>query len=358
MRGNLPTFSTHVLAETSKGGMLQIVGASGADAFSVTVVVDRTQVQFLREEETGICLAPPESLVIPPAPPEGSTAGYFQTDVQVVVQLPEYVDVYNKVTSALRKAESWGWSHVLANTRSILPVPFLRLAPAMSMTIPWLVHGITLVDMDFVDETKLEDLAWTMAHESLHHAFFRRIPFPVWYTLTHRYGFQESQHHLGIGLAFVMNAATLDALDLFNQANWPGRQAGYPPGGWNLTPTKPPTDTPLLRYKSVLQPVPDEFGQRLDAMATIIGNWGTGGWVDQFGPMVNYVGSGVPPSSPRELVLDLAKSDTELAWQVADRTMFETADKWAEYRRIHSWEAAKATDIGMLALMARLGLSL
>ncbi|MBI4312290.1 MAG: hypothetical protein HY681_10975 [Chloroflexi bacterium] len=92
-------------------------------------------------------------------------------------------------------------------------------------------------------------------------------------------------------------------------------------------------------------------------METIMGFWGIGGWINQFCPPLNYATSGVAPASS-ELVLDLNQTDGVLAWQIAFKAMVRTVEKWAEHKKLNPTPIikARATSMGMIALMAKLGL--
>ncbi len=167
------------------------------------------------------------------------------------------------------------------------------------------------------------------------------------------------QSHLATGMAFIMNISTLGMN--VDPSNWDTQDGRRPSEGYQLPPsTKDPKSAPDLRAKSVVDtwlPAHQAFGQRLDSIASIMGQWGIGGWIDTYGPPLNYTTSGVSPSAD-ELVLNLIYPDQILGWTIVVRAMMATANAWVTSGKLKNNPNVieRATGMGLTALLNRIGL--
>jgi len=379
MRSGPPGIYFRVTAQTAKKTLIWNVNADSSESFNSLIVVDNPNTAVARIH---VPTTPaPQVATIPDAIFDVVT-GYDQTFPSILG--PQ--DLVTKVTQALRRAESWRWSKTLANIKRIEVATTLsktyiilaNLGPFQAGAVappPDLViggePGIVFLDEQFVRAySEVAPISWNLAvrliHESLHHAFYS-VGYTVdinWYrslainaVATIKFlTFTQADHHFGTTLASVVNAATLE-FPMNVEGHW------QKPGYDVILPSNLPGDPhiePDLRAKSVVdttQPPHQNFGTRLDSMETVIGLWGIGGWIDQFCPPLNYTTSGVSPASG-QLVLDLSQTDGSLAWQIAGQAVLRTVDKWAEYKKINNNPNIKstATSMGMIALMAKLGL--
>jgi len=380
--------SIQVAAQTAKTTLVRIIAAGGAGVADSTMSID-DPMHWL-EVIQGPATVGPKASIIPDAPSGG--AAYFETTPSI----SDGSSLVTRTTEALRKAESWGWSHSLSHIRKIIigdlvadlwlsfPLPYGAAARSILLLPPpiqvW--QGRVYVRNDIASTYLLEDLAWLLVHESLHHSLYSAgyaaTPFYLYgrADLFQFWTHTDEDQHLATSLAAVVNASAL-GVQMDAKFKWPRVVGQDVPeialdptdqkylGNLLPNPTLSLTAPPNLRTKSVVQPVPDSFGQRLDAMASIMASWGVGGWdaerqiggwVDQFGPPLNYPDSGIQPT-PEHLVLDLTQPNLFLAWDIARRAMQKTRDKWVEYRPelAASVEAFVGTRMGMIALLVRLG---
>lgn len=108
-----PGVFTRVAARTAKTTLLHLVASDNVAAFAFTISIDNAYLtQGFPPIQGPITYGVP-TITIPDVP-KGSV-GYFDTN-PVIVGSQEFVA---KVTQALRKAESWGWSRALSIIRRI-----------------------------------------------------------------------------------------------------------------------------------------------------------------------------------------------------------------------------------------------
>lgn len=385
VRGTSPPLTIVIEARTAKKTLLRVISASESHGYDGLLTVDPEGP--LPSRLQGPVIVGPRCVDAAKAPPVGATAGYFQTSPEIKVEgvirdssgnpILES-EVINRVTASLRIAEGWGWSRVLTRVRRITVNGLvwervLRLLGASAMAPPasvwWanflLTPGpITVLLRNFVaGEWAERDRAWLIVHEALHHSLYSVAPLPANFR-NPLWDFNQSQHHIGISLASIGNSAILNsgpsdpAISDLDTLAWPSPWYALWYALYPLSPTRRSASTaPDLRAKSAIQPVPTGFGTRLDAMSSIISDWGLGGWADRYCPNLNYTTSGVP-SPPQHLVLDLNKSDNELGWSIVGRTVDDTAAAWAWRRKIAftSDSIRNAANMALLTIMARLGI--
>lgn len=279
-------------------------------------------------------------LALPGSPP--GFAPWFETD--------PIIDQFSLGSKCILTT-AWWWNAIwLVSTIPQVPISFASFGYHWARTTPKASKEILLRTGFVTDPTvQVQDIAWLILHEALHHKFYAAFSTCL----------NCVQDHRGIGMAWAVNAATIGTLNLASSAPWPndGDNGNTQPGQYSGIEEDPADSYDLMPKISGM---PSSIQGRLDTFSAAFSGWGTARWLDFFCPYAHFTYSTTSGPQPSDYSI-LSASETNETWatKFIVTAMEYTVAQWAALGKISGSPSAKmdAVHRGYAALMAKIGMS-